>query len=251
MALLYKQKMTSDITPSEPDYKPDMAVEKKAQDIETLAQKQELWELKKQKEQVDWQNKTYKNAILKTYKIGQVSFGDDVEGYRKYVGEETKKIWNQVPDGEAKTRMMAEVQIEAEVFDAQVVANNNKKIATQNKNIQVENVLGMVYSGETGLRNTIGYILLPDANVSPAQQQKNIQAFSDSFMMLQNAYNGRNAKDDNGNYLLTVSERNEIEKAYKNAGRNALLGFASDNLDYNRQVVVNTYDYLKTTGQRF
>jgi hypothetical protein len=240
--LIYKEQQTSNLQPSAPDFKAEGAVAQKQQDIKTLVEKQEEFQLKEAQADLEYEQNLTKATAGQIMKNVYTLYPNDPVKYKTEVEKQLKPIYAQLPDSKEKFRIMAEVQIAGTGYEANIQKNAVDLKSKQRNNSYRNNVLNMVDSAQKGLTT---FFNVTNNNLSPEEKVKQEKAFVDAQYQLKKAYDSRYAVDDNKNPIFDRSEIKVIEDAYENRGKYMVLGYASENIYDNRQGVVDNYNYMR------
>jgi hypothetical protein len=261
---IYTKKQTLDVSPIEPDFTAEKMVQSELGDIKTTLQNQELFaqkqkenqelfaqkqkekqeafEEKQQQKDIDFINQLNKKQVNAILDIGSTSYPDDIEGFSKYYQENISKIANNITDEKEKIKLLSEATIAYSVKEATILKKSADKKAKAYYSLIKENTLSSLDSDIDGLSNIF---TINDNNISPDNKKAQESAFIDASIQLKRAYDMKDERDDNGNYVFTEAERKTINDTYENRAKDALLKYTSDNIEDNREGVLNTYNYLK------
>jgi len=235
MAQIYKRKVKTVREPSVPDTGLMTAFEKKrAGAVEAIGKTAETIEKRLQKQEESIFDLLEAKA-LQIYKNGYDLYNNNVDEYNKFTTEELQKLYESVPDSDAKNKVMAKVAIAGSGYDAKVtrrhwdqqekVANMRFKDATFTAIDSATEGLGSLFAAS-------------DNNLTDEQKREQMQAFLDAQIPLYTAYENRLATDSNKNPIFSAAEKKVIEDRWENRGSYALLDYAGENIQTNREGVV-------------
>lgn len=235
MAQIYKEQVREKITPSVPDTGLMSFFEKKrAASVEKLGRISDVLAKRMEKGEKSVGDNLEAKA-LQIYKNGYDLYNNNPPAYNKFTTGELKKLYATTPDSDIKTRAMAKVALTGSGYDAKVtrrywdkqekVANTRFKDATFTSMDSATEGLGSLFSAS-------------DNNLTDEQKVEQMQAFKDAQIPLWNAYQSRFKTDNNGNSIFTTAERALIEDKWDNRGSYAVLDYAGENIQTNREGVV-------------
>jgi hypothetical protein len=250
---IYTKRQSLDVSPAEPDFTAEKMVQAQVADIQGMAQQQKDYEakqlqaqkdfeLKEQQKNIDFVNNINKKEADQILDNAFTLYPDNKKEYDKYVNENVSKVINRITDENEKVKLLAELSITNSKYDAKITKNTIDKQNKVYNGIIKDTVLMSIDSSTVGLSSIFE---IGDKNLSLDMKQQQEKAFIDASIDLRKAYDKKDLKDDNGNFIFSQSERKTIADAYENRAKYALLKYTSDNIDSNRQGVVNTYNYLK------
>jgi hypothetical protein len=251
---IYTKKQTLDVSPAEPEFTAEKMVQQQVADIQSTVQKQKEYEakliekqkefeLKEQQKDIDFQNQLNRKQVDAILDNGATAYPTDIKGFNKYVNENLSKVFNSVTDEKEKIKLMAEASITYSRKETTILAETIKGKNKAYGNTVRDNVLITIDDAPKGISSIFE---IADNNFSPDLKKKQEKAFIDASVDLKKAYDKKDMKDDNGNFIFTQAERKTIADAYENRAKNGLLQYTSDNIESNREGVIGTYNYLKS-----